>query len=1168
VNARTPDHDLLQVALDDKYLQREGTVFLSGTQALVRLPLQQRRRDELAGVNTAGYVSGYRGSPLGRFDIELWNNAELLKTHHVRFQPGINEDLAATALWGSQYVGTAPGARYDGVFGIWYGKGPGVDRSGDAFKHANLAGANRWGGVLAVAGDDHASKSSTTAHQSDQALIAAGIPVLYPSDVQDILDFGLHGIAMSRYSGCWVGLKSVTDVVESSGSVEVGDALPAIRLPEPPAEDLNIRGNDIVPLVQEARLYRHKLHAVHAYARTNRIDRVVVEAGAGARVGIVAAGKAYADLRQAMRLLGLDEDGRAEAAGLRVLKIGLVWPLDPEAVEAFADGLETVLVVEEKRALIESQLKSILYDAPMARKPRVVGKYDGANEWSPRRGEEVLASIGELSPPVIAEQLAALLGLPYERPGNPSSTTAPSVLRKATFCSGCPHSTSTRLPEGSRAIAGIGCHGMVALTGLDPYGTIGHMGAEGILWMGQAPFTDEKHIFANMGDGTYFHSGFLAIRQAVASKTTITYKILVNGFVSMTGGQPIEGELTVPQMVRELQAEGVGRIVVVADDPDKYDDSAMALPADVSVRHRRELDAVQRELREVSGVSVLFYDQVCATERRRLRKRGKVANATKQAFINAAVCEGCGDCGEASNCLSVEPLETEFGRKRRINQSSCNKDLSCVEGFCPSFVTVHGGRPRRSQGGVDGARLAEPPAPVLPSVETGYNVLITGIGGTGVVTLGAIVAMAAHLDGHAASALDVTGLAQKYGAVMSHVRVAASRASLKSARIAAGEADVVVGCDLVVSAGPEAVATMAPGRTRVAVNAEVSPTIAFAKNPDWSADADGLMARVRAAVGDPKGEAGEAVRPVNATALATALVGEPIAAGMFMLGYAWQRGWLPVSGAAMDRAIELNGVAVESNRRAFLWGRQAAHDPAAVDAAARPSNVVTLVPSSTRKTPALIAHRARALEDWQDKAYAARYTALVDRVSSAEARLGAGDRLTRAVARGYHKLLAYKDEFEVARLYADPQFERDLQAQFEGDYKLRFHLGAWPFARRGADGKVRKGEVGGWVLPAFKVLAKLRFLRGSLLDPFRGNEERRHALRDIADYERDVERLLAELDAGRLDTAVSIAELPDRIRGYGHVRGRSAEGVARQRAELWARWDDPKGTPAVAATKG
>jgi len=1155
MNARTPADRLMQVKLDDKYLKREGCVYMSGTQALVRLPMAQRRRDERAGANVAGFISGYRGSPLGRYDQELWAQAVLLKEHHIHFQPGVNEDLAATAVWGSQYIGSVPGARYDGVFGIWYGKGPGVDRSGDAFKHANAAGTSAWGGVLAIAGDDHAAKSSTTAHQSDYALVASGMPVLYPSNVQDILDFGLHGIAMSRYSGCWIGMKVVTDVVESSGSVHVADDLPAITVPPIHAspDGLNIRGNDISPQVQEQRLYDHKLYAVHEYVRANSINRIVIDSPVS-KVGIVAAGKSYADVRQSLHALGLADDEAAANAGLRVLKVGMVWPLEPEIIERFADGLDTLVVVEEKRPLLEHQIKTILYDSTLKMKPRIIGKFDGASEWATSRGDAVFSSVGELSPPVIAQQIARLLGLTYALPSNPASGSLPSAVRAATFCSGCPHSTSTQLPEGSRAFAGIGCHGMVLLTGRDPYGSVGQMGAEGVMWVGQAPFTDEAHIFANMGDGTYFHSGFLAIRQAVAAKIPITYKLLVNGFVSMTGGQPIDGELPIPQMVRELQAEGVQRIVIVADDLDRYEDPEMTLPDGVQVRHRRSLDAVQRELRDFPTVSVLIYDQICATERRRLRKRGKLADPDKRTFINPAVCEGCGDCSDKSGCLSVEPLETEFGRKRKINQSSCNKDYACIEGFCPSFVTVHGGALRKkASSGVEAVGFELLPDPVLPDIRAGYGILITGIGGTGVITLGAVVSMAAHLDGHAASALDMTGMAQKYGAVMSHVRIAPDTDIIKTARLASGEADLVVGCDLIVSASADAVAKMKSGRTRVVVNTEVSPTSAFARNPDWSVDASDLLARISSA-------AGEVTDGLPATRLATALMGDAIAANMFLLGYAWQRGWLPVSHDAMQRAISLNGVSVEFNERSFLWGRRAAVNLDAVEKHARPANVVKLpVPTSTRKTPELIAHRERELTRYQNANYAARYRALVDRVAVAEQKAGGGERLTRAVARYYYKLLAHKDEFEVARLYAAPEFREALEASFEGDYKLHFNIGAWPFAIRDQNtGQPRKREIGGWALSAFRLLARLRGLRGTMLDPFRNTDERRHALRDIADYERDVERLIAELEVGRLPTAIAIAELPEFVRGYGHVRERHATAMHTRRDSLWRDW---AGTP-------
>jgi indolepyruvate ferredoxin oxidoreductase len=1140
----------LAATLDEKYTLREGWAFMSGMQALVRLPLQQRMRDEAAGRNTAGFISGYRGSPLGRYDIELWRNAELLERHHVRFQPGVNEDLAATAAWGAQYIGTFPGARYDGVFGIWYGKGPGVDRSGDALRHANLSGSSPWGGVLALAGDDHAAKSSTAAHQSDPAFIAAAIPVLYPATVQEILDFGLHGLAMSRYSGCWTGMKVVTDVVESSATVFVGPEHPRIVVPAPVTSTpggLNLRRDDTA-LGQEERLYNHKLYAALAYARANALNRIVIDAPTP-RLGVVAPGKSYADVRQALLELGLDERAAA-AAGVRLLKIGMVWPLDPEIVARFAEGLETILVVEEKRPLLEDQLKAILYDLPLARRPRVLGKYEAASLWSPSRGAPFLPHHGELSPPLVAARLAALLGLEGAGSLLPVAPARPGPIRMPNFCSGCPHNRSTQVPEGSRAMAGIGCHAIARLQRPEHTSSICHMGAEGVMWVGQAPFTDERHVFANIGDGTYFHSGFLAIRQAVAAKVPITYKLLVNGYVSMTGGQPIDGELGIPQMAAELLAEGVRSVVVVTDEPEKY--RRVRLPTGVPVRHRRELEVVQRELREEPGVTVLVYDQLCATERRRQRKRGKLPDPARRVFINAAVCEGCGDCSTVSNCMSIEPLETELGRKRRINQSTCNKDYTCVEGFCPSFVTLEGASPVRgaARAGAPGAAgLPALPEPVLPELGAAapYGVLVTGIGGTGVVTIGSILGMAAHLDGKAASVLDVTGLAQKYGAVMSHVRLAADPALLQSTRLAAREADLVVGCDLVVTAGDETVTRMDARRTSVVVNTELTPTSDFAKNPDWRLDEEELQARIRGGA--------RAADAVGVTRVATALMGDAIAVNMMMVGYAWQKGWLPLSRAALRRAIELNDVAVAFNEECFEWGRRLAHDRAAVEALLRSATVLELPAPPLQELSEVVAHRGAQLAAYQDAAYADRYRALVERVARRERELGGDGRLALAVARHYHKLLAHKDEFEVARLHLAPEFRRELQRSFEGDYRIRFHLGAGPFARRDrVTGQPLKTEVGAWVLVLFRVLASLRRLRGTWLDPFRRTPERRLAARLVTEYERDVERLLAELDPGRHALALELASWPDRVRGYAHVREATAEKTMAERAELWGRW--------------
>jgi indolepyruvate ferredoxin oxidoreductase len=1146
----------LDVTLDEKYTLNEGWTFMSGTQALVRLPIQQRLRDVAAGRNTAGFISGYRGSPLGRYDMELWRNADWLKRHHIHFQPGVNEDLAATAVWGSQYIGIFPGAKYDGVFSVWYGKTPGVDRSADVLRHANGAGTSQWGGAIALCGDDHAAKSSTQAAQSDYILIATGIPVLYPANVQDIMDFGLHGLAMSRHAGCWVGMKLVTDVVESSGSVYVGPRYPEAIAPDTPMPPggVAIRRFDR-PLDQEARLYNHKLHAALDYARANGLNRIVLDS-ASPKLGIVAAGKGYTDVRQALLELGLDEEAAA-AKGIRLLKIGMVWPLDPQIIEHFAQGLDTILVVEEKRPVLENQIKTILFDAPSAQRIPVVGKFHGANEWAAVRGQPALPSVGELAPPQVAALIAKLLGLNWELTA-PGSARGQGPLRMPTFCSGCPHNTSTQVPQGSRALAGIGCHAIAALQRPEHTGTMCHMGGEGAMWVGQAPFTEEKHVFANLGDGTYFHSGFLAIRQAVAAKVPITYKLLVNGFVSMTGGQPVDGELSVPQMAAELLAEGVGKVVVVTEEPERY--SGVSLPAGVKVEHRRELDSVQRQLREFPAVSVMIYDQMCATERRRLRKRGKYPDPDKRSFINASVCEGCGDCSVKSNCMSIEPVATELGRKRRINQSSCNKDFSCVEGFCPSFVTVHGGSLKRGKTrtlkDADFPFLPEPAVPQLGAAP--YGVLVTGIGGTGVVTVGAILGMAAHIDGKAATTLDVTGLAQKYGAVMSHVRIGNDPEMLQSSRLAAREADLLVGCDLVVSAGDEALSKLCAGRTHAAVNTELTPTSDFAKNPDWQLDPQDLQQRIRIAAGGD-----ERVACLAASRLATELMGDAIAANMFMLGYAWQRGWVPLSRAAIERAIELNGVSVEFNLKSFLWGRRMAHDPASVEALVQPSSVVSFMPTRLTRLEDIVNDRTARLAAYQNGAYADRYRRLVERVAAAERAVDGGERLARAVGRNYYKLLAYKDAFEVARLYSAPDFRADLEQAFEGDYKLHFHLGAWPFAQRDpVTGVPRKRELGSWVMPVFGVVARLRGLRGTLLDPFRNSAERKSALRLIADYEQDIAQMAEGLEAGNITLAVEIAEWPEQVRGYGHVREASVAKLAAWRAGLAQRRD---GGTAVAA---
>jgi indolepyruvate ferredoxin oxidoreductase len=1140
--------------LDTKYTLESGRVYLTGTQALARLPMMQRERDLAAGLNTAGFISGYRGSPLGGLDQTLWRAKKHLDAHHIKFQPAVNEDLAATAIWGTQQVNLFPGAKYDGVFSMWYGKGPGVDRCGDVFRHANAAGTSRFGGVLAVAGDDHAARSSTVAHQTEHIFKAVMMPVLAPSGVQDYLDLGLHGWAMSRYSGCWVAFKAVADTVESSASVYVDPHRVDIVLPDYPlpAGGLNIRWPDD-RLAQEERLLHHKLYAALAYARVNRLNRIVIDSP-NPRLGIITCGKSYLDVRQAFDDLGIDERLAAEI-GIRLYKVGMVWPLEAEGVRHFAEGLEEILVVEEKRQLIEYQLKEELYNWREDVRPRVIGKFDEKGEWAQPHGDWLLPACGELTPAMIARVIAARIGryvtsdriqarLAFlEAKEQALEQTVVTAQRIPHFCSGCPHNTSTRVPEGSRALAGIGCHFMATWMNRSTV-TFSHMGGEGVAWIGQAPFTETRHVFANLGDGTYFHSGLLAIRQAVAAGHPITYKILYNDAVAMTGGQPVDGNLSVPQVARQLAAEGVGRIVVVTDGTERaYTDAD--LPPDVPLRHRDELDLVQRELREFPGVSALIYDQTCAAEKRRRRKRGQLADPPRRVFINEAVCEGCGDCSEQSNCLSVVPVDTEFGRKRAIDQSACNKDYTCLKGFCPSFVTVEGGRLKKGKAiAADESGFADLPEPRIPQTKEPWGILITGVGGTGVITLGALIGMAAHLDGKGVTALDMTGLAQKFGAVFSHVRIAERPEDIHAVRVAAGEANAVIGADIVVSASPEALSKMKVDFTRAVVNCTTTPTAEFIHNPDWHLPLEKMQQTLLEATGTGGADF------IDAGALATALMGDAIFANLFLLGYAWQRALVPVSLNSLQRAIELNGVAVEANLKAFLWGRRAAHDRAAVERFARPA-MASEAPRA-HLLEELVGRRLAYLTEYQDAAYADRYRALVEKARAAEAPLGS-TRFTEAVAKGYFKLLAIKDEYEVARLLADPAFLARIAATFEGDYRLHFHLAPPLLAKTDpVSGHPRKRTFGPWMLTVLRMVAKLKFLRGGPFDVFARTAERRLERELVVEYERDIEAVLAALTASNLETAVALAALPERIRGFGHVKLRSVDVARQKRAELLA----------------
>ncbi|MDP3823163.1 MAG: indolepyruvate ferredoxin oxidoreductase family protein [Burkholderiales bacterium] len=1171
---------LENVTLDDKYSLEHGRAFMSGTQALVRLPMLQKKRDAMNGLNTGGFISGYRGSPLGGYDQALWQAKKHLAAQNVVFQPGVNEELAATAVWGSQQLDLYPQSKkFDGVFGIWYGKGPGVDRCSDVFKHANMAGTSKHGGVIALAGDDHIAKSSTAAHQSDHIFKACGLPVFFPSSVQDILDMGLHAFAMSRFAGVWSGMKTIQEIVESSSSVFVDPDRVDIVIPSDfpmPEGGLHIRWPDAA-LEQEARLMDHKWYAALAYVRANKLNHNVIE-GKNDRFGIIASGKAYNDTRQALHDLGLSDDV-CRQLGIRLHKVNVVWPLEATITRDFAQGLQEILVVEEKRQVIEYQVKEELYNWRADVRPNVLGKFDegdgdeSGGEWSQPNPSKnwLLRAQADLTPAIIGKAIAkrlkklgvdadtaarldARIALIEAKERSMTVTTVGSATdageRTPFFCSGCPHNTSTKVPEGSRAVAGIGCHYMAVWMDRSTV-TFSQMGGEGVSWIGQAPFTTDKHVFANLGDGTYYHSGLLAVRQSIAAKVNVTYKILFNDAVAMTGGQPIDGTLKVPEMSRELDAEGAVKIVVVTDEPEKYEDSAIAarLAKGVTVHHRDELDAIQKQLREIEGCTIIIYDQTCATEKRRRRKRGTLVEPAKRVIINELVCEGCGDCSVQSNCLSVEPVETEFGRKRRINQNTCNKDYSCVKGFCPSFVTVEGGQMKSAKKAKterpNPFTLAPLPEPSLPLAETPWGIVVAGVGGTGVITIGQLLGMAAHLEGKGVVTQDSAGLAQKGGATWSHIQIANRMDAINTTKVGTAEADLIIGCDPIVSANKATLVTVREGRTYIAMNTHGAPTAAFVKNPDWQFPAGNCDAAVHAA-------AGANVGTVDADQLAVQLVGDSLYTNPLMLGFAWQKGRVPLSHAALLRAIELNGVQVENNKLAFEWGRRAAHDLAAVQALLKPAQVIEFVKKSANLDD-MVAKRVEFLTAYQDAAYAQQYKAFVEKVRAAEAPLNSR-KLSEAVARYLFKLMAYKDEYEVARLHTDPSFHDRIAAQFEGDYKLHYHLAPPLIAKKNDKGELVKQKFGPVMLTGFRLLAKLKGLRGGSFDIFGKTEERQMERALIVEYRASIDELLGSLNAANLALAAEIARVPEDIRGYGHVKERHLHAARPKWAALMTQW--------------
>jgi indolepyruvate ferredoxin oxidoreductase len=1127
---------LQEISLNDRFDLSKDTVLLNGTQALVRLVLLQRARDLAAGLNTAGLVTGYRGSPLGAVDMQMSRASKLLAASEVTFQPGLNEDLAATALWGTQQAELRGEGKYDGVFGLWYGKGPGVDRSGDVMRHANFAGTSRHGGVLFCMGDDHTGESSTTCHQSDFAAIDAHIPVLSPAGVQEILDYGLYGYALSRYSGLWAGLKLMKDTVEATSVVKAGvpttpHVIPEFELPE---GGLNIRLADHW-VAQEDRLINYKRYAAEAFSRANGMDKRIW-GRPGAKIGFVAAGKNWLDLTHALGLLNIDANS-AEALGLTTYKVGQTWPLDMKGFEDWAEGLDLIIVVEEKRKLIEIQIKEAIFDN---RKGRRVYGHKNADT-----GEVLFPAHYALDPVVIAQKLGAILvtegrntdairaGIQRIDEATHADNAEDIAARLPYFCSGCPHNSSTNLPEGSRAYAGIGCHTMAMWMDRET-SSYTHMGAEGATWMGESLFSTRDHMFQNLGDGTYNHSGLLAIRAAVLAGTNITYKILFNDAVAMTGGQTHEADLTPDRIVRELQAQGVRHIDVVYDakeEPRRGD-----FPADIGWYERAELQSVQEKIRDVKGVSALVFIQTCAAEKRRKRKRDQFPDPDKRVFINTDICEGCGDCGVQSNCVSIVPVETELGRKRAIDQSSCNKDFSCVNGFCPSFVTVEGAQiKKRAAVEID---LPDLPEPDLPAIQGTHNVVITGVGGTGVVTIGAVLAMAAHIDGKGAGMMEMAGLAQKGGAVHIHCRLANRPEDISAIRVATGEAHALIGGDLVVSAGAKTLGLMTPGLSGAVVNAHEIITGDFTRDTEFTIPTDRLRLSLEAKLRDR-------VDFFDASDLAKALMGDSIFSNMMIFGAAWQRGLIPITAEALREAIRLNGAAPERNLRAFELGRWAVLYPE--DAAKYLEDTVVVLPKSLEEK---IAYRADHLAAYQGKRLAKRYR---------RALAGIDDEILReAVAKGYHKLLSYKDEYEVARLHLET--EAKAREAFDGDLKLTYALAPPVLSKMGPNGRPMKREYGAWMGRAFKLLARMKRLRGTPLDPFGYTAERKMERALIKQYEADLPRIMT---ASNRDAAIALAELPLQIRGFGPVKEANERAAAKRREELLSMLDQAAATQAA-----
>ncbi|BBM03048.1 indolepyruvate ferredoxin oxidoreductase family protein [Microbulbifer sp. GL-2] len=1155
-----------EYSLKAAFTRESGRVFLTGIDALVRLPLMQKRMDELAGLNTAGFISGYRGSPLGGYDQALWRHKKLLAGHDIHFEPGINEDLGATNIWGTQLVDHyRKQATRDGVFSIWYGKGHGVDRTADVFRQANVQGTAKLGGVLALCGDDHTAESSMFSHNTDQIFESVMMPLLFPASIDEYLTLGLAGIALSRFSGLWVGFKAITETVEAGASLVV-PGLPQFTIPADfpiPPHGLNYDPHLNWPaerLEYERRMLEERLPAAQAFAYANRLDKTTHEAR-HKRFGIVTVGKAHGDLLEALKLLNLSEEDLHEA-GISIFKVAMSWPLEPKGIGEFVDGMERLLVVEEKRPLVEDQLKNLLYGWDDGRRPKVVGKKD-------LNGDDLLPAIWGFGPDQVAKAIARwladtdlaekLLPLAEKLGGNVPAKACGLLAREPIFCAGCPHNTSTKLPEGSLGSAGIGCHIMALGKGLRT-DTYSHMGGEGAHWVGLHRFSSAEHIFQNMGDGTYNHSGLLAIRQAVASKVNITYKILLNDAVAMTGGQPADGEVTAPSLAAQLLAEGVGEVVLLSENPNHWRDHRSLLPAQVKVLDRSELDAVQRRLRETPGVTAIIYEQVCAAEKRRRRKKKQMVDPAQRLLINQRVCEGCGDCSVQSSCIAVEPLETPYGRKRQINQSSCNKDMRCADGFCPSFVTVEGGElkkpPVQSLAESLDSAIAKLPVAHTAVLEQPLSILVAGIGGSGVLTVAALLGMAAHLEDKGSTTLYFTGLSQKNGAVVAHVKVGASPESITTARIRDGAAELLLGCDMVTAAGQRP--KFATGKMRALVNTAEVPVAAFVRDNELAFPADATEQSIESLCAE--------YYAFDANKYAQALFGDTVASNLMIMGFACQKGLLPIGEAALERAIELNGVAVENNLRAFRAGRLLAVDPRAIEKLAVPAQPVKLI-EPQESVEQLIARLATELSEYQNAAYAHQFTHRIEPLHRAELSLrGTTGELTRTAANSLYKAMAYKDEYEVARLYSGEDFQRQLRETFSGDYSLKFHMAPPLLARPDSSGRVRKMQFGPWMGKLMPLLAKGKVLRGTLMDVFGYSGERR-AERDWArQVARAVEGIAAQLNTDNIAQARELLEIPLQVRGYGHVREQKFSQVQGRWQELYEVFVDRSGDRVTVST--